>query len=220
MTPHFETKRCSLLVALAFTLLIAPREAHAQRRGFGPDPERAPSVFAYGFRGLTIGIPVGFAAGYLITRDGAWDSEEWKGLAYGTGVGAISGGVVGMGVGFYDLAQSQPGVGMVVLRDTWYGVLFGATIGLIAGAVVLTSSGDWEDLGYGAAWGTVIGAPVGTAVGFIEGPAVRDSAGRPGGSTLGFRFAMQAIRSRRTVDSFDTGARAKTVWVPSITGAF
>src|SRR5690606_7408421 len=175
------------------TLLTSP-DARAQRRGFGPDPDRAPSVFAYGFRGLGIGLPVGMATGYLVTRDGEWDSSEWRGLAYGAGIGAIGGSIAGLATGFYDLRQPRPGVGMVVLRDTWYGTLLGATVGLIAGAVILVDSGDVEHLAYGAAWGTVIGAPVGTLIGFIEGPTVRDSAGA---DAAAWELALRPLPSLR-----------------------
>ncbi len=201
------------------TVSTWPASARAQRRGFGPNPDPAPSVFAYGFRGFGIGLPVGLATGYLITRDGDWDNTEWLGLAYGAGVGAIGGSVIGLGIGFYDLAQSRPGVGMVVLRDTWYGVALGAAIGLVAGGLAVASNGDWESLAYGAAWGTVIGAPVGAVIGIIEGPTVRDLAWSQQ-NVSPFRFTVVALDSRRAIGAPWDRPQARLSLLPALQGQF
>lgn len=194
--------------------------AWAQRRGFGPDPDNAPSVFAYGFRGLSIGAPVGLSASYLLTRDGDWGTEDWKDLGIGVGIGAIGGAVGGLGVGFYDLNDRRPGVGMVVLRDTWYGTLLGATVGLIIGGVILIDSGEVEDLLVGGAWGTVIGAPVGTIIGFIEGPTVREvAANQPRPYYENYRLHVQALRSD-TLDMRGDSTVPQMALVPTLSGFF
>lgn len=202
-------------LAIAAAALLFPREGHAQRRGFGPNPDTAPSVFAYAFRGLGIGLPVGMATGYLVTRDGDWGTEEWKGLAYGAGLGAIGGSIGGLTAGFYDLNQPRPGIGMVVLRDTWYGTLLGATVGLITGGVILVNSGDAEHLAYGAAWGTVIGAPVGTVIGFIEGPTVRDAAWE---SPPSWALSLQPVPL--AAQSYAREQASAVSWVPTVSGQF
>ncbi len=201
------------LLCCAF-LVLTPDTASAQRRGFGPNPERAPSVFAYGFRGLLIGAPVGLSAGYLLTRDDDWGTEDWKDVGIGVGIGAVGGAVGGLGVGFYDLYDNRPGVGMVVLRDTWYGTLLGASVGLIIGSIYWIESGDAENVLVGGAWGTVIGAPVGTIIGFIEGPRVRDYARVSPPPSYGLSF--QALRTPAPLDQ-----RTTTVTlVPTLTGTF
>jgi hypothetical protein len=203
----------SFIVSLGLAVLLA-RPVSAQSRGFGPDPAHAPSVFSYGFRGLAIGIPVGLSAGYLLTDDDHWGKEDWKHVGIGAGIGAVTGAMGGLGVGFYDLYDHRPGVGMVVLRDTWYGVLLGASVGLIVGTIFWIDNGDAENALRGAAWGTVIGAPVGTVIGFIEGPTVRDIA------TLspapGVAFHVRTIRSPATA----LGASAHVTFVPTLSGAF
>lgn len=205
----------TFLLSLGFLacLWLTPNEAAAQRRGFGPNPEHAPSVFAYGFRGLGIGLPVGLSAGYLLTRDEDWGSEDWKDLGIGTGIGSVGGAVLGLGVGFYDLYDRRPGTGMVVLRDTGYGVLLGASIGLIIGAVYWIDDGEAENVLVGGAWGTVIGAPVGTVIGFLEGPTVRDLSK---GTAPAYGFALRPLRSRTAFGE----AHASVTWVPTLTGTF
>lgn len=206
--------RSLIFVALFCLASLVPEIASAQNRGFGPDPARAPSVFAYGFRGLGIGAPVGLSTAYLLTRDGDWRQEDWETLAIGTGIGAVSGAVVGLAVGFYDLRDSHPGVGMVVLRDTFYGVLLGAGIGLIVGSIYWIESGHAESALAGAAWGTVIGAPVGAIIGFIEGPTVRDSAQTDSAPNYGFH--LQALRSRPAVGD----VAGRVTLVPTFSGTF
>jgi hypothetical protein len=176
-------------------------------------------VFAYGFRGFGIGLPVGLATGYLVSRDGDWDRAEWMGLAYGAGLGVIGGSVGGLGVGFYDLAQERPGVGMVVLRDTWYGVVLGAAIGLVAGGLAVASNGEWESLVYGTAWGTVIGAPVGMVIGFIEGPTVRELAqGEPDAPSL--RLGVMALPEQHLLPTPWTQSAAGVNLLPALEGRF
>jgi hypothetical protein len=210
--PRSRSLFALLMLGIACSLLVAP-EAQAQRRGFGPNPERAPSVFAYGFRGLGIGAPVGLSAGYLLTRDGDWGKEDWKDVGIGVGIGAVGGAVAGLGVGFYDLYDRRPGTGMVVLRDTWYGVLLGASVGLIVGAVLWIEDGDAENVLLGGAWGTVIGAPVGVVVGFLEGPTVRDLASV---SAPSVGFHLQPVRTRLAA----TDPRSTVAWIPTLSASF
>jgi uncharacterized membrane protein len=204
---------CAGLAVCIGALALSARDAHAQRRGFGPNPENAPSVFAYGFRGLGIGLPVGLSAAYLLTRDDEWGSEDWKHLGMGTAIGAVGGSVLGLGVGFYDLYDRRPGTGMVVLRDTWYGVLLGASVGLLVGTVYWIDSGDAENVLKGGAWGTVIGAPVGAIIGFIEGPTVRDLSSGPG---TNLAVHLQPIGTRAAL----TEGPTTVSWVPTLSGQF
>jgi hypothetical protein len=105
---------CFLLVTILFS---NPFSAHGAGY-FGGDPETAPSVFTYAFRGFSIGTLLGLSAGYLGFRG---EEKNWSALAIGSGVGAVVGAALGLGIGVYDLNQEIPGVGAIVLRDTLYG---------------------------------------------------------------------------------------------------
>ena len=141
---------------------------------FGPPPDSAPSVFAYGFRGFWIGTALGSSAGYLVIRDDHWNGNAWEDLGISMGVGAIVGTLGGLGVGLYDLSLEKPGVGSIVLRDTLYGTGLGGLVGAVAGGLFVIKSDDWEDVALGASVGSLVGAAVGIAMGFIEGPKVVD----------------------------------------------
>lgn len=141
---------------------------------FGPPPDRAPSVFAYGFRGFGIGTILGASAGYLVIRNDHWNSNSWEDLGISMGVGAIVGTLGGLGVGLYDLSLDNPGVGSIVLRDTLYGTGLGGLVGAVAGGLFVIKSDDWEDVALGTSVGSLVGAALGIAMGFIEGPRIID----------------------------------------------
>ena len=86
---------------------------------------------------------VGISAGYLVARSGGWDSDDdWQPLAYGTGIGALAGGALGLTLGILDMNRNTPGYGAVILRDTVYGAGFGAVAGGIVGALTFISTDE------------------------------------------------------------------------------
>lgn len=224
--------RFAVSTCLAASLLFASN-ASAQSEDEG--------VFTYAFRGLGIGAPVGAAAGYLLTRDDQWQSDDWKDLGMGVAIGAITGAVGGLAIGITDLSDGQMGMGATVLRDTWYGTLLGFTVGAIVGGVLVMDSGDAEDILGGMAWGAVIGAPVGIGVGFIEAgmrgqmgmanapgyarlPATKSSVlkGSVSKGSLssgpGLDFALVPVRA--VAHPLHVAERPEVVWVPTLVGSF
>ena len=185
------------------------------------------SVFTYGFRGLGTGVPIGLAAGYLLTRDDSWGTEDWQDVGLGVAIGAISGAAGGLAIGLADLSDGRSGMGAIVLRDTWYGTLLGVTVGAIVGAVRVMHSGEGEDILVSMAWGAVIGAPVGIGVGFAEA-ALRDDVAH----TEAPRYA-RGLRPSATQETSSTRSLHFTVspvitqsapnrwgWVPTLNGTF
>lgn len=163
----------SLLLVLGLLLVTA---SEAQASGYyGPASQYSPSVFTYGWRGLAIGGLAGLSLGYVIARDGGFASDDWKPVVYGLGIGALSGGALGLTLGFIDLADDRPGMGNIVLRDMLYGALFGAAAGAIVGALVAIGSEEPEHILFGGALGTLSGTLVGLAIGIIEGRRIVDS---------------------------------------------
>lgn len=211
-----------VFACLTAVLLVSP-PASAQNEEEG--------VFTYAFRGLGVGAPVGAAAGYLLTRDDDWGSDDWKDLGTGVAIGAIAGAAGGIAIGITDLSDGRMGMGATVLRDTWYGTLLGVTIGAIVGGVLIMDSGDGEDLLGGMAWGAVIGAPVGLGVGFIEA-GMRGQMGASGPSRYAgvgptndapvtsteLRFAL--VPTRAVAGPLASGERQELVWVPTVFGSF
>ena len=139
---------------------------------FGPDPKEAPSVITYGFRGCGIGTLLGLSAGYLALRDFEDHEDEWRDFGKAVGIGAIAGTVGGLAVGFYDLSLEDPGVGSIVLRDCLYGSLLGGLVGALSGGIAVIDSENGEDVALGASIGSLSGAVLGIAIGFIEGPRI------------------------------------------------
>lgn len=219
--------RPSRLGALAAAIAMAtftPKQARAQSEEDG--------VFTYGFRGLGVGAPVGAAAGYLLTRDDNWQSDDWKDLGMGVAIGAITGAVGGIAIGITDLSDGRMGMGATVLRDTWYGTLLGITVGAIVGGVLVMDSGEGEDILQAMAWGAVIGAPVGIGVGFLEAGmrgqigsanpnryAYLPAAGSPTPSREQLSFALVPMRAP-TPKAMTGSLGQELVWVPTLVGTF
>ncbi len=154
-------------------ILVCSLSSPVQAGGFfGPDPDEAPSVFTYAFRGFGIGTLLGMSAGYLALRDFEDHEEEWKDFGQSIGIGALSGTVGGLAVGLYDLNLEKPGVGGIVLRDTLYGTVLGGLVGAVAGGLAVIDSDNGEDVVLGASVGSLSGAALGIVMGFIEGPRI------------------------------------------------
>lgn len=158
-----------VLLCLALLFVCNPAQAAGY---FGPNPERAPSVFTYAWKGFTLGAVDGLALGYIIARDNGYNKGDWKPLAYGAGIGALAGSGVGFGLGFMDLADNRPGTAAIVLRDMVYGMGFGIVSGALVGTLVMIDSEEPEHILFGASVGALAGTGVGMVVGFIEGPAI------------------------------------------------
>lgn len=157
------------LALLGLVGLSAPTRCMAE----GDDTE---SILSYAFKGFGSGIAVGFAAGYLSTGP-KYESEEWRKLLWGAGIGSLTGLGIGVILGVVDSAASpeQPGVGFYILRDVTYGYSLGALAGGIIGVLYWAGGGVSKDVLVGMAWGTVIGAGTGVVLGVLEGVLRRKS---------------------------------------------
>jgi hypothetical protein len=197
---------------LSMVLFVASLALSTQARAdgyFGPHPEYAPSVFTYGYRGLTLGALVGVSGGYLVARHDGFEGDDWKPLVYGAGFGALGGAALGLTLGFVDLADDRPGMANLALRDMVYGAGFGALLGAITGGLVVIKSHEAEHILFGAAIGTLAGTGLGLIVGLIEGRRIVDSpAHRYTGQ--GVRPALSALKD----------ADERTVWVAGVDGRF
>jgi len=129
-----------------------------------------PSMLEYGFKGFFTGAPIGLAAGFLATGSD-YESDEWKTLVLGAGVGALVGTGVGVTLGFVDVGGTPPGTGWLVLRGIGLGATLGAVVGAAVGALMIIKSEEPKDVLTGASWGALIGSGVGVAFGIVEGAA-------------------------------------------------
>ncbi len=195
---------CAVIVtSVAFTPKV-------QASGFyGPRSEFSPSVFTYGFRGLTMGAMVGLGTGYLVARHDGFERDDWKPLVYGLGFGALGGAALGLTLGFVDLADDNPGTGNIILRDMVYGTGFGALVGTIVGALVVIKSHDPEHIPFGAAIGTLAGAGAGLVIGIIEGRRIVNSPRH--------RYSVEGLRPSLATTR-DMGQQL--VWVAGAEGRF
>ena len=184
----------SVLAALFVVAVWLGSVGSARAAGtFGPDPEQAPSVFSYGYRGLLVGALAGAGGGYLAARRGDFHREDWRPLVLGLGIGGLSGAALGLTLGFVDLADDRPGAAAIVLRDMLYGAGFGAVLGLITGCLVIIRTHDAEHALFGAAIGTLAGTGIGLGIGIIEGRRIIDSP-RHRVSTPRYRAQLATLR--------------------------
>jgi hypothetical protein len=216
-TPGFV--KIALAVGAAAAVQLAAVNASAQSDD---------SVFTYAFRGLGTGAPIGLSAGYLLTRDESWGSEDWKDLGLGAAIGSISGAAGGLAIGLVDLKDGRTGMGAIVLRDTWYGTLLGITVGAIVGAVRVMNSGEGEDILVSMAWGAVIGAPVGVGVGFAEA-ALRDDVASTSAPSYALVSPLRRLTQTANVAPslhfavspvISSGAQNRLAWMPTLSGSF
>jgi hypothetical protein len=127
-------------------------------------------VFDGAYQGLLVGALAGGATGYMFARADTWNkSGGWKPVAYGAGLGAITGSVLGLTLGIVDMAQRKPGRNGYVMRDGLYGAGLGAVLGGIAGGLGALASKKGEYILHGVSIGALTGTCGGIAVGFIEG---------------------------------------------------
>jgi hypothetical protein len=195
----------TLAVATA-TAALGPSAAHAQG-----NMESRPSVFTYAGRGFMVGGMVGLAGGYLAARSGGFQSDDWQPLAYGTGIGALTGGALGLTLGILDTSRNTPGYGALILRDTVYGAGFGAIAGGIVGGLTAISSRKPENIGLGASVGTLVGAVAGIVLGVIEGNRALERTGyTPAPRAEGFHVFVATA----------TGADGRLLWLPSASGVY
>jgi hypothetical protein len=127
----------------------------------------SPTIVSYGFDGFWTGAQIGFATGYLATGN-KYQTNEWRTLVFGAGVGAIAGVSIGLTLGIVDVANQPPPTGWLVLRDVGYGVGLGAIVGTAAGALFLINSGHPKDLLTGASIGSLVAGGAGLAFGLAE----------------------------------------------------
>lgn len=168
--------RSLLLPSVLLAALLAPAVCSAES---GEVPARGgPGMFAYGFRGLWTGAEIGLAAGFLATGD-TYESDEWRKLVLGAGIGAVSGVGVGVVLALVDTDRARPPYGWLVLRDMGYGSVLGALTGMAVGALVWVDGGRSKDLLTGASIGTLIGAGVGIGFGIVEGASMSSPEGPP-----------------------------------------
>jgi hypothetical protein len=168
-------------------------------------PEK-PSVFTYAGRGFLVGAIVGLSAGYLTARGDGWDRNgDWQPLVYGTGIGALAGGALGLSLGIVDMSRNTPGYGAVILRDTVYGAAFGAAAGGIVGTLALVSTKKSEHILLGAAVGALFGATAGVALGIVEGNRAIDQS-RTQTRRDGFTLTLAAA----------PGVAGDLVWMPAL----
>lgn len=186
---------------IALAAVLAPRPCRA---------EEAPSVVKYGLDGFWTGAQIGLAAGYIATGSD-YESHEWRKLAFGAGVGALSGLGLGLTLGIVDVSSQPPATGWLVLRDIGYGTGLGALAGTAVGALFLIDSGEPKDLLTGAAIGALVGAGAGAVFGVIEGASASKKRERNANAAL-----EPGVRMRLTV----TTARGSGVLMPALAGEF
>jgi hypothetical protein len=164
----------------------------------------------YGLDGFWTGAQIGLAAGYLATGSD-YESREWRKLAFGAGVGALSGLGLGVTLGIVDATSEPPATGWLVLRDIGYGTGLGALAGTAVGALFLIDSGEPKDLLTGAAIGGLVGAGAGAVFGVIEGASASKKRERKVSGSL-----APGVRMRLTV----TTARDSGALLPALAGEF
>jgi len=181
------------------TQIVEQEPAHRFAR---PRAER-PSLFKYAYQGFAAGALAGLGAGYLVARADGFEGEDWRALAFGAGVGALTGATLGFTLGLLDRGGARSG--HYVARDLSYGVGFGVLIGATGGGLSAILSHDPEHVLLGSAIGAVAGLALGVMTGVLEGSLRADAQHRYGAR----RVRVTAARSRLSQG-----------WVPALVGTF
>ena len=177
-----EAFRISLLLAAALAITAVASPCHAE--------DDTPSIFSYALSGFGTGLATGFAVGYLSTGP-EFESNEWRKILFGGGIGALSGLGIGLVLGVVD-AGGKPegrGVGFYIMRDSNLGFTVGALAGSVVGALYWAGGGSPKDVLIGLSWGTVIGAGAGLILGAIEG-ALRAPKSTSTAARTGLQFSF------------------------------
>lgn len=202
-------RRTLLTLTLIFSL-AAPAMAQ--------DATDGPSMMDYGWTGLTTGLGVGFAAGYLAMGP-TYQSGEWRSMVYGTGIGGLSGMGLGLMLGLIDVGAAPQRPAFIMLRDIGVGSGLGAVAGLIVGTMfALGKDGELRDLSDGAAYGTLIGAGAGVVFGMIEAIVRGNASSGRAESEAGPRLAESSPVRFTITGAQDSGRN--TVLMPTLYGAF
>lgn len=168
-----------------------------------------PSIITYGFDGFWTGAQIGLASGYLATGR-EYESDEWRKLVFGAGVGALVGVGAGITLGVIDVGGGPPATGHLILRDVGYGVGLGGIVGAAVGALFLIDDGRPKNLLTGAAVGSVAGAGAGLVFGLIEAASAR----REPQPTAVDRAGIDSVRFTLV------GSPASLLPMPAIEGRF
>ena len=199
---EFGSALVLVLLALAIT---GSAEAHDTSAA---DEDESPSIFEYGWQGLSAGALVGLGGGYLVGRRDGWERSDWRAVGLGAGIGALAGAGLGLSLGLID----RGGVSTVryIARHLSAGAGFGLVIGVIAGGISAAVQHEPEHALFGAAIGTISGAGLGILTGIIEGATHRDRT-----STARKRSPSVAptLAWTRTADG-------SSAWLPSVSGRF
>ncbi|HEY2733192.1 MAG TPA: hypothetical protein VGI70_04370 [Polyangiales bacterium] len=172
---------------LAFLLSMAAATVlPARAKAAMPDPSM---LVDYGFRGFGVGLELGLAVGYISTGP-RYQTNEWRKLVLGMGVGALIGMTSGLVLAVADSTGPGVPVGFYVLRDSGYGTLFGAAVGALVGVLLWVDEGSPKSVLMGAAFGTIFGAVAGIAYGVIESMNVGPPRSEFGRFSLGHSVSL------------------------------
>lgn len=204
--------------ALAVILAQPARGAAQPEPDYDCVPSEAPSLLSYGFKGFLLGGELGLSVGWLTTRP-TFDSNDWRNLVFGTGLGALAGVATGVALAMLDTGTPPPATGWYVLRDGGYGTLLGGLAGAAVGALFVIDSGKPKDILTGASVGSLVGAAFGVVFGIIEADAgqrerqrQRPAAERRRHRARDFFFDLQALPP--------LGPGRSPQWMPGVTGHF
>ncbi len=198
---RFGQALCLLLLSFAFAGV-------AKAHDTTDEEDEKPSIFEYGWQGLSAGALVGLGGGYLVGRQDGWRKSDWRAVGLGAGIGALAGAGLGLSLGLIDRGGAH--AGYYIARDLSTGSGFGLVIGAIAGGISAAVQHEPEHVLYGAAIGVIGGAGLGLLTGIIEGATRRDR------TTTARKRAPQVAPSlawTRTVDG-------SSAWLPGVSGRF
>jgi len=209
----------ALLVAVGL-VVASPSGAHAEpslgagKSAASPGASEAPgapvsappSAFDAGIDGFGMGIFAGVAGGYLVAREGGLHARDWRPLVAGAGIGALTGGALGLTFGLVNTDAASKGRTYLIMRGMGRGGQFGLLAGGIIGGLVALSNDHPENILFGAAIGTLSG----TAVGLIVGSLERNPWAPPRVGQLALQLGVAPCPT----------ARGELSWGPSLTGRF